>query len=48
MIFVALSAIGSGGPRFIYYTLALFKVSPLHIMRIIEYFTPRPIQGSLF
>jgi hypothetical protein len=46
VIVVARSAIGSG-PRFVHYTLALFKVSPLHIMWIIEYFTPRPVQGSL-
>jgi hypothetical protein len=28
------------------YTLPLFKVPPLHIMWIIEYFTPRLAQGS--
>ena len=41
MTFVARSAIGSGGPRLIFYTFALFIVPPLHIMRVIGHFTPR-------
>ena len=41
-----LYAIGSVGPRFVYDTLALFIVPPLRIVRIIEHFTPRLIQGS--
>jgi hypothetical protein len=39
------SAIGSGGPRLIFYTLTLFIVPPFHIMWVIEHFTPGLIQG---
>ena len=35
----ARSAIGSGGPRLIFYTHALFIVPPLHIMPVFEHFT---------
>lgn len=41
------SAIGSGGSRLIFYTFALFIVPPLHIMRVIEHFTPRLVYRSL-
>jgi hypothetical protein len=44
-VYRARSAIGSGGPRLISYTHALFIVPPLHIMLVIEHFTPRLIQA---
>jgi hypothetical protein len=36
-VYRARSAIGSGSPRLIFYTFALFIVPPLHIMRVIEH-----------
>jgi len=30
------------------FTLALFVVTPLFVMRVTEHFTPRPIQGRGF
>jgi len=34
-------------PRFVYYPFALFIVPPVQIIRVINYQTPRLIQGNL-
>ena len=43
------SAIGSGGLSVlvVFYTLALFKLPPLHVIHVIEHFMPRLIHNIL-
>jgi hypothetical protein len=43
----ARSAVRSDGPRFVYYTLALFMAPPVYIIRVIEHYTPSLIQSSV-